>query len=254
MAAFVEREGEFEVAVFFEEGGARGGFGDEETGKEKTVGRQAARAEDGGDGAGTGDGDDGETAATAGTDETETGVADGGRAGVAHEGDGFSGGELRGDVLGGFGFVVIVIGNQFAAEAEAREQSAGGAGVFTGDEIDGAENRARAVGEIGEVADGGRDDVEMTGLRGERGVGGGFGHEAGIKKSGARPDFARANWTRCSASRGLAHAGDLTFPTGGTAPRYGGLAGSVGRATAQQQRTESQHEQRKERFFECGHD
>jgi hypothetical protein len=56
-----------------------------------------------------------------------------------------------------------VIRNEFPAEAEAGEETAGGAGVLAGDEVDGTEEGSGAFGEIGEVADGRGDDVEVAG-------------------------------------------------------------------------------------------
>jgi len=84
---------------------------------------------------------------------------------------------LVGEFFGDVGFVVIVVGDERAVEADAGEHRAGGAGVLARDKIDGAEEGAGAVGEVGEVADGRGDDVEVAGLGRERSVGSGVGHE-----------------------------------------------------------------------------
>jgi hypothetical protein len=87
-----------------------------------------------------------------------------------------TGSDFSGDEFGRFGFVVIVVGDERAMQAEAREESAGGAGVFASDEIDGAEDGTGALGEIGEVADGRGHDVERAGRGDQRRVGGGLVH------------------------------------------------------------------------------
>ena len=171
-------------------------------------------------------------------------------------------------MVGGGGFVVVVVGDELAAEAHPREQPAGGAGVLTGDEVDGAEDGASAVGEVGEIADGRGDHVECAGLGGQRGVGGGdVGHSAGTKKSGAKPDFARGKvaesgnavpgagglgMTNRSAAGRLAHTGDLAFPTGGTAPRNGRFLLRTGR-TAAEDSPKGEEQEGENRFLERGH-
>jgi hypothetical protein len=54
------------------------------------------------------------------------------------------------------------------------------------------------------------------------------------------------------ASARLAHAGNLTLPAGGTAPRNRGLLGGLGAATADES-AGSQKQKREEAFGEGGH-
>jgi len=54
-------------------------------------------------------------------------------------------GYFLGDVLGGFGFVVVVVGNERTMKAEARQEAAGRAGVFAGHQVDGTEDRTSAL-------------------------------------------------------------------------------------------------------------
>lgn len=99
-----------------------GGFGGEKFGEEEVVGGKVVGIEDGGEGVGIGDGDDGEVFVMVGVDEVEVGVVDGGGVGVVDEGDGFVGGELGGEVFGGFGFVVVVVGDEWFVEVEVCEE------------------------------------------------------------------------------------------------------------------------------------
>ena len=71
---------------------------------------------------------------------------------------------------------MIVVGYERTLQAEAREESAGGAGVFASDQIDRAQNGTGALGEISEVADRCGHDVERAGRGDQRRVGGGLVH------------------------------------------------------------------------------
>jgi len=93
-----------------------------------------------------------------------------GGAGITDDGDGFSGGELVRQTPGGFEFVMLVIGHEVLAQTEPVEHRPRCTGVLAGDQINGAEEGTRAFGEIGEISDRRRHDVEMAGLRRQRSV------------------------------------------------------------------------------------
>ena len=198
VAAFEERERVGEVAVFLQKRDARGALRWEEPDVKKTVAGQPARTEHGGERARAGHRDHRQAAATTRAHHAKTRIAQRGRAGVADDRDGFSGGDEVGEFLRGLGFVVLVISGEVLAQAEPGEQAAGRARVLARHEINATEDRAGAVREVREVADGRGHDIEMAGLRGEGGVFqfriGEFGlrigaSDAATKKSGAKPDF-----------------------------------------------------------------
>ena len=191
VAALVEREGELELTIFFKESAAGGGFRDEKTGEQKSVGGQSAGAENRHYRTRTGHGDNGEVAPPTGTDDTKSGVADGGRAGVGDDGDGFTSGYQIGEFFGDFDFVVIVVGEQVASQPKAGEQAARCTGVLAGNEVDGAEDGPSALGEVGEVADGCCHHVEVASQGRERGVGGSVGHGAVNRHKKIRPERGR---------------------------------------------------------------
>jgi hypothetical protein len=131
----------------------------------------------------------------------------------ARNGDGFAGREQGGEAFGGLGFVVLVVGEEFPAQAEAGEHGAGRAGVLAGDDIDGPEDGPRALGEVREIADRGGHHVKVTGQRGERGISGGISHAQSQKNPARGRIFAKEAGGLSPAEPGCrAHARNLVFP------------------------------------------
>ena len=125
-------------------------------------------------------------------------------------------------------------GNFIELNASAGEQRARGAGVLAGNQIDGSENGARPIGQIGQIADGCRHDVEMSGLGRERRIGRGVRH-AGIKKSGRSRIFENRSVTNgisvpCPVNCSCRGSGFPRRRAGSTAACPGGRRNSPRRA------------------------
>jgi hypothetical protein len=71
-----------------------------------------------------------------------------------------------------------MVGKKFTADTQPGEHHAGGAGVFTGDEVDGAENGPGPFRQVGEVADRCGHDIKVAGLGDERSIIHRWGKEA----------------------------------------------------------------------------
>src|ERR1019366_261314 len=170
VAALVEGDRVPEVAVRAEEGKAGGRIRGEEAGEEEPVRRKAARAEGRGERDGPRDGHDRQRAPAAGAHDPEAGGAQARRPGVGRQGDGAGRGDGVREALGGLRLVVLVVGHELAAYPQAREEGPRGARVLAGDEVGGAEDRARPVGQIREVPARCRDDAEVARLGPERRV------------------------------------------------------------------------------------
>src|ERR1700722_18780835 len=121
VAALVEGDRVGEVPVFRIEREPGGGLRGKEPGEEKTVGRKAARAEDGGEGGRSRHGNDGKPTAAAGAHDAEARVAQAWRAGVGRERDGLSRGDEPGQALRGLGLIVLMVGHEFLPDPEPLE-------------------------------------------------------------------------------------------------------------------------------------
>ena len=66
--------------------------------------------------------------------------------------------------VGGLHLVMIVVSHQLPAQAKAGQHRARRAGVLAGYQIHGAEQGAGALGQVRQISDRRRDDVEMTRL------------------------------------------------------------------------------------------
>ena len=100
----------------------------------------------------------------AGLHEAVAGVRDAGHAGIADDGDGFTGAG-GGDEFGrAAGFVVLVQGDErFAGDAVMGEQRRGMAGVLAGDAVGGFQDFHGTQRDVAEVADGRGNDHDAAG-------------------------------------------------------------------------------------------
>ena len=87
---------------------------------------------------------DGQAPPAAGADHAEAGVAKARGPGVRRQRHGLAGGDRVGEALGRLELVVLVVGGELAPDPEALEERSRRAGVLAGDQVDRAEDRARA--------------------------------------------------------------------------------------------------------------
>ena len=90
-------------------------------------------------------------------------IADERGACIAHEGERRPGENAGQDLRRAAAFIVLVEGLETGPNAVVGEESSGMPRVLGDDDVDFAEHRPRPLSEIGEVSDGGGDDVERTG-------------------------------------------------------------------------------------------
>ena len=137
-------------------------YGEEAAIAERAVDEAGSR--DGGDDAGWSREDGvGDFVLDCGFEEAHAWVGDAWHACVGDDGDGGTVAELLDEVCGAHGLVVLVIGDEGFVDAVVLQEDSGVACVFGGDEVDGAEGIEGAESDVGEVADGGCDEVEHVG-------------------------------------------------------------------------------------------
>jgi hypothetical protein len=148
---------------FAQEGLAGSAFGGQKAQEAKALGDGVAgHAHGGGDAAGARQGHHGEAGGLGGLHEVGAGVGDGGGAGIADVGDALAGLHEFDQGLGAADFVVLVQGHEALVHAQVAQEAAGDAGVFTGHDIGQGEGLDGAQGDVGQVADGGGDEVERA--------------------------------------------------------------------------------------------
>ena len=140
----------------------------EETDKVDFVGGQTAAGETGDESAGAGNGFDAATGGEGGADDSLAGIADAGCASIRNERNFLALLEAIDDFLAAFGFIEFEVAEERLFDFEMLEELAGVACVFGGDDIAFAKGAESAEGDVLEVADGGRHEIERScGKRGQ---------------------------------------------------------------------------------------
>ena len=105
------------------------------------------------------------------TDKHESGVGDGGRAGIADEGHRFAGSETCGKGFGRLVLIELMVAHQARRDVVVLEKLSARPGVFGQYDIDLSEDAERTEGDVFQIADGRGDEVEHgVEIEGEKGV------------------------------------------------------------------------------------
>ena len=135
----------------------------EEALKGEAAGGQAGDAQGRDDGAGTGYGGDGNARLGAQPDQVLAGVGDGGGACVGDQGAHLSGLHPLQELLAPGRLVVLVIADQGLFDLQEVQQPQGDPGVLRGDEVGLRQDFPAAGGDVSQIADGRRDQIQHTG-------------------------------------------------------------------------------------------
>ena len=139
---------------------ARGAARRQEALEQEPVGRQAGGHQRRQHGRGAGDREDGAALGQRRAHQLEAGIGDRGRAGVADQGHRLArrepGQQLRPRRLG----IVLVVERQRPAQAQMAHQPAGHPAVLADHEVGGGEHALGAPGQVLEIADRRRDEIE----------------------------------------------------------------------------------------------
>ena len=92
-----------------------------------------------------------------------TGIGDQRRAGVRHQRDCLACGKTRKQLRPRFGGIVLVIGRERRRDAVAFGELAGDAGVLAGDDVGAGEQFERAQGDVAQISDRCRHQIEAGG-------------------------------------------------------------------------------------------
>ena len=132
----------------------------QETDEMKFIGRQSAGSERGDQGTRAGDRLDPEACGNGRLDDPFARIADARCAGISDQRDLLTAPESFEDFLSAFGFVELKIAEQWFGDVKMFQQPAAMPRVFRSDHIAFAQNPQRARGDVLEIADGCRDEIQ----------------------------------------------------------------------------------------------
>ena len=175
------------------------GSGGQEAVEKKVLVEQAGGGEGRGGGAGAGQRDDAAAGFAHGGDDAGAGVGDARGAGVGNQRDGFAGLQFFNNADGRFVLVVLVRRQSAGPGAELLEQGAAVPGVFGRHPGHAAQDFLGAAGEVGQVPERGRDDIQCGAFLRH-----GFRHSLGMRTKADDTTTARGREAEGRAAAYLA--------------------------------------------------